>query len=158
MLILINMDIVVMVLDLMHVHNFHGQKVNRIKMFFFQGLKIVLLCMLIKRKKVSQFLVKVQYKDQMIRRKQPKLITLLILQDRRKYLLSLHYIGSNSFLFVDATKMYQFKAKDSEIKPYPQCLGNISKYFSIDDVRKRTLKGYVFVFSVVYKIIDANKY
>ena len=33
-----------------------------------------------------------------------------------KFCLSLHYDGSNSFLFGNATKMYQFKAKDSEIK------------------------------------------
>ena len=33
-----------------------------------------------------------------------------------KFCLSLHYNWSNSFLFVNATKIYQFKAKDSEIK------------------------------------------
>ena len=43
-----------------------------------------------------------------------------------KFCLSLHYNGSNSFLFANATKIYQFKAKDSEIKVYPLCLGNIS--------------------------------
>ena len=32
------------------------------------------------------------------------------------------------FLLVNATKLYQFKAKNSAIKPYPLCLGNISKY------------------------------
>ena len=37
----------------------------------------------------------------------------------RKFSLSLHYNGSNSFLFVNATKIYQFKVKDSEIKKYP---------------------------------------
>ena len=42
-------------------------------------------------------------------------------------MLSLHYNGNNSLLFVNAVKMYQFKAKDSEIKPYPLYLGNISK-------------------------------
>ena len=31
---------------------------------------------------------------------------------------------SNSFLFVSATKIYQFKAKDSEIKKYFLYLGN----------------------------------
>ena len=41
-------------------------------------------------------------------------------------MLSIHYNGSNSFLFVNAVKMYQFKAKDSEMKPYPLCRGNIS--------------------------------
>ena len=34
----------------------------------------------------------------------------------RKFCLSLHYNGSNSFLFVNATKIYQFKAKDSGTK------------------------------------------
>ena len=33
-----------------------------------------------------------------------------------KFCLSLHYNGSNSFLFLNATKIYQFAAKDSEIK------------------------------------------
>ena len=36
-----------------------------------------------------------------------------------KLCLSQHYNGSNGFLFANATKMYQFKAKDSEIKKYP---------------------------------------
>ena len=47
-------------------------------------------------------------------------------------MLSLHYNGSNSFLFVNATKIYQFKAKDSEIKPYPLCLGK-KIIFSLKD-------------------------
>ena len=37
----------------------------------------------------------------------------------RKFCLSQHYSGSNSFLFVNVTKIYQFRAKDSEIKVYP---------------------------------------
>ena len=37
----------------------------------------------------------------------------------RKFCWSLHYNESNSFLFVNATKIYQFKAKDSEIKKIP---------------------------------------
>ena len=61
----------------------------------------------------------------------------------KKFVLSLHYNGSNSFLFVNVVKMYQFKAKDSEIKPYPLCLGNISKYFTIDNMKKTGLKGSV---------------
>ena len=32
------------------------------------------------------------------------------------FVLRLHYNGINSFLFVNATKVYQFKAKNSEIK------------------------------------------
>ena len=66
--------------------------------------------------------------------------------------MSLHYNGSNSFLFVNATKMYQFKAKDSEIKDYALRLGNISKDFTI----KTALKGIVEIFSVYFNPIDTN--
>ena len=52
-------------------------------------------------------------------------------------MLSLHYNGGNSFLFVNAVKMYQFKEKDSEIKPYPLCLGNTSKDFTLDNTEKK---------------------
>ena len=48
-------------------------------------------------------------------------------QPNKRFVLSLHYNGSNSFSFVNATKIYQFKAKNSEIKDYALCLGNISK-------------------------------
>ena len=41
-------------------------------------------------------------------------------QPRKKIIFSPHHNGSNSFLFVSATKIYQFKAKDSEIKDYLQ--------------------------------------
>ena len=43
------------------------------------------------------------------------------------YFLRLHYNGSNSFLFVNGSKIHQFKAKNSEIKPFPLCLGKNSK-------------------------------
>ena len=33
------------------------------------------------------------------------------------FVLNLHYNERNNFLLVNAIKMYQFKAKDSEIKP-----------------------------------------
>ena len=37
-------------------------------------------------------------------------------RSNRKFALSMHYNGSNSFLFVNATNTYQLKARDSEIK------------------------------------------
>ena len=42
-----------------------------------------------------------------------------------------------SFLFVNATKIYQFKAKDFEIKKYPLCLGNITGGFSANNAKKQ---------------------
>ena len=46
----------------------------------------------------------------------------------KRFVLSLQYNGTNSFLFVNATKVYQFKAKDSEIKYYALCLRKISQF------------------------------
>ena len=61
-------------------------------------------------------------------------------QSNRKFCLSLHYNGSHSFLFVNATKIYQFKAKDSEIKKNPLRLGNISGDYSAKNMIKTELK------------------
>ena len=56
---------------------------------------------------------------------------------RKKFCQSLHYIGTNSYVFVNGTEIYKFKAKDSEIVPSPLCLGNISKDWSIDNMKKK---------------------
>ena len=56
---------------------------------------------------------------------------------QRKFCLSLLYNGSNSVLFVNATNIYQFKAKDSEIKKYPLCLGNIWKDVTANNMKKQ---------------------
>ena len=53
---------------------------------------------------------------------------------RKRFALSLHCNGSNSFLIINGTIMYQFKAKYSEIKSYALCLGNISKDFTINNI------------------------
>ena len=59
-------------------------------------------------------------------------------------------------LFANATNTYQFKAKDSEIKDYTLCLGNVSKYFTINNMKKTGLKGIVKFFSVDFNPIDTN--
>ena len=55
---------------------------------------------------------------------------------RKKFCLSLHYNGANSYLFVNGTEIYKFKAKDSETVAIPLCLGNISKDFSVNNIKK----------------------
>ena len=83
---------------------------------------------------------------------------------RKKFCLSLYYNGANSFLFVNGTEICKFKAKDSEIAVTPLCLGNISKDWSADSMKKTGFKGYVFDFSVDYDaiagddILDIYKY
>ena len=78
--------------------------------------------------------------------------------------MSLHYNGANSYLFVNGTEIYKFKAKDSEIVATPLCLGNISKYWSIDNMKKAGFTGYIYDFSVGYDAVavddikDIHKY
>ena len=55
----------------------------------------------------------------------------------KRFVLSLHYNEGNNFLFVNTTKVYQFKAKDSEQKEYPLCLGNIAKDNAINNMKKK---------------------
>ena len=55
---------------------------------------------------------------------------------KKKCCLSLHYIGANSYLFVNGTEIYNFKTKDSEIVASPLCLGNISNDWSTDNMKK----------------------
>ena len=61
-------------------------------------------------------------------------------QSGKRSVLNLHYNGSNSFLFVNAKQVYQFKAKTSEIKDYALCLGNISKDFTINNLKRNRIK------------------
>ena len=62
-------------------------------------------------------------------------------QPNKRFVLSLHYNGSNSFLFsvlvASVSQIYQFKATGSEIKDYPLCLGNIQQDFTINNMKKR---------------------
>ena len=45
-------------------------------------------------------------------------------------------------------KIYQFKAKYSEIKDYPLYLGNISKDFAINNTKKNSHEFHYYPFSV----------
>ena len=76
---------------------------------------------------------------------------------KNKFCLSLHYNRAKSYLFVNG------KAKDSEIVASPLCLGNISKYWSVDNMKKTGFNDYVYGFSVDYvtdvdDIKDIHKY
>ena len=72
-------------------------------------------------------------------------------ENNKKFCLSLHYNGANNYLFVNGIEIIRFKTKDSEIVATPLCLGNISKDFSVDNMKKVGLNGYVYDFSVDYE-------
>ena len=56
-----------------------------------------------------------------------KLYSINFTVTKKKFCLSLHYNGANSYLFVNGIEIYKFKAKDSEIVASPICLGLISR-------------------------------
>ena len=70
-------------------------------------------------------------------------------------MLSLLYNGANSYLFFNGTNIYKFKAKVSEIVATPLCIGNISKDWSLDNMKKG-FNGYVYDFSVDYDATDVD--
>ena len=78
--------------------------------------------------------------------------------------MDLDYNGANSYLFVNGTEIHKFKAKGSEIVATPLCLGNISKDWSVDNLKRTGFNGYFYDFSVdsdaiaVDDILDINKY
>ena len=49
-----------------------------------------------------------------------------------------------------------FKAKDSETVATPLCLGNISKDWSVDNMKDTGLNVYVYDFSVDYDAISVD--
>ena len=67
--------------------------------------------------------------------------------------LSLHY---NSYLFFNGTEIYKFKAKGSEIVVSPICLGNISKDWSVDSMKRTGFNGYFYDFSTNYDAIPVD--
>ena len=93
-----------------------------------------------------------------------KLYSINFTKENSKFGLSLHYNGEDSYLFVNSTEIIKFKAKDSEITPYSLCLGNITKDWSIDNMKKTSLQDCVYDFSVDYNaaevsdILDIHKY
>ena len=77
---------------------------------------------------------------------------------KKKFCLSLHYDGANSYLFVNGREIYKFKAKVSEIVASTLCLGNISKDWSTDNMKRTGFTGYVYDFSVDHAIaVDDTK-
>ena len=66
----------------------------------------------------------------------------------------MYYNATNSYLFLNGTEIYKFKAKDSEIVVSPLCLGNIYKDWSTDNMKKIGFNGYIYDFSVDYTATD----
>ena len=58
---------------------------------------------------------------------------------KKIFCLSLHYNGANSYLFVNGAEIHKCNAKDFEIAATALCLGNVSKDWSVDNMKKLDL-------------------
>ena len=92
-----------------------------------------------------------------------KMYSINVTLTRKKFCLSLHYNGTNSYLFVNGVEIYKFKARDSEIFVSPICSRNISKDWSVDNMEKTGFPRYVYDFSLddtiaIDDIKDIHKY
>ena len=76
----------------------------------------------------------------------------------------MHYDGANSCSLVNGTETHKFKVKDFETNAILICLGNISKDFSVNNIKSIGLYGYFYDLSVDYDaiavddILDVHKY
>ena len=79
-----------------------------------------------------------------------KIYSINFTEHNKKFCLRLHFDAANSYLFVNGKEIHKFKAKDSEIVVTLLYLGNISKDWSVDNMKKTRLNRYVYDFSVDY--------
>ena len=85
-----------------------------------------------------------------------KVFSINFTEHNKKLCLSLHYNRANSYLFVNSKEIFKFKAKKTEIVATPLWLGNILKDWSLDNMKKTGLNGYVYDFSVDYDAIAVD--
>ena len=76
----------------------------------------------------------------------------------KKFCLSLHYKGANSYLFVNGTEFIKFKAKDSETVATTLCLGNISKDWSVDDMKNLDEMGMFMILVLIMMLLQLMIY
>ena len=85
-----------------------------------------------------------------------KMYSVNFIVTKKLFRLNLHYNGANSYLFVNGTEIYTFKAKDSEIVASPLCLGNVSKAWSTDNMKRTGFNRYIYDFSVNHDSTDVD--
>ena len=65
----------------------------------------------------------------------------------------MHYNRANSYLFVNGIEIIKFKAKDFEFVATPLYLGIISTDWTVDNMKRTGLNGYVYDFSVDFVLL-----
>ena len=73
-----------------------------------------------------------------------------------KFCFSLHYNGADSYIFVNVLAIHKYKAKVSKINAISSCIGKISKYLSVGNVKRTGFNIYVYDVSVDYQAIAVD--
>ena len=82
---------------------------------------------------------------------QKKYIVKIFTAVNKKFVLSLHYNGDDSYLFVNGKQELKFKAKDDQIVKEILCLGNISDDWTTANAEKNRIFGVKYmIFAVDY--------
>ena len=83
-----------------------------------------------------------------------KMYSINFIENNKRFCLSLHYNETSTYLFVNGIKIY--KLSNSEIVATPLCLGNTSKDWTVDNIKKIGLNGYVYEFSADFDTIAVD--
>ena len=78
-------------------------------------------------------------------------------QPNKNFVLSLHYNGDNSYLFVNGKQELKFKCKTDQLVKKKSCIGNLSNNWSPIEAQKTGLYGNIYDFVVDYEMIDGVK-
>ena len=78
-------------------------------------------------------------------------------QASKKFVLSLHYNGDDSYLFVNGKQEVKFKAKTKSLVREKLCVGNLSDKWSTSESEKTGLYGNIYDFVVDYEAIIGVK-
>ena len=75
----------------------------------------------------------------------------------KKFVLSLHYNGDNSYLFVNGRQELKFKAKTDQLVKEKLCIGNLSDQWTTSESEKTGTYGKIYDFVVDYEQISGVK-
>ena len=78
-------------------------------------------------------------------------------QPSKKFVLSLHYNGNNSYLFLNGKQKLKSKAKTNQLVEEKLCIGNLSDQWTTSKSEKTGLYGNIYDFVVDHKIINGVK-
>ena len=84
---------------------------------------------------------------------QKKYLVLILPKVEKKFVLSLHYNGDNSYLFVNGKQELKFKAKNDQIINEKLCLGNLSTDWTNVEVKHTGLLGEVYDLLSIMKLL-----